>query len=62
MSKLKINKKKFSLSKMLSFWIRRAGENFFFFFFKRSTNNKHVLEKSCALLPYTPLQNTPGKF
>lgn len=61
MSKLKINKKKFSLSKMLRFWIRRAGENFFFFF-KKSTNNKHVLEKSCALLPYTPLQNTPGKF
>lgn len=59
MSKLKINKKKFSLSKMLSFWIRRAGENLKK---KKSTNNKHVLEKSCALLPYTPLQNTPGKF
>lgn len=59
MSKLKINKKKFSLSKMLSFWIRRAGENFFFL---KSTNNKHVLEESCALLPYKPLQNTPGKF
>lgn len=61
MSKLKINKKKFSLSKMLSFWIRRAGENFLKKK-KKSTNNKHVLEKSCALLPYTPLQNTPGKF
>lgn len=61
MSKLKINKKKFSLSKMLSFWIQRAGENFFFSP-PKSTNNKHVLEKSCALLPYTPLQNTPGKF
>lgn len=60
MSKLKINKKKFSLSKMLSFWIRRAGENLKKK--KKSTNNKHVLEKSCALLPYTPLQNTPGKF
>lgn len=59
MSKLKINKKKFSLRKMLSFWIRRAGE---YFKKKKSTNNKHVLEKSCALLPYTPLQSTPGKF